>query len=150
MATKLGTYCATASDDLLKLTVRHESGTLCLPSCQTRLEIKVLRRWWMPLPGPPACFACFGLGKPACAKAAAAGELLPRADLGGLGGVEPPQRRERRHAVFRHGHKAFLWLGVRGEVTALLNGEKVMEVESTTRYRTGQFRQLVELYYLPL
>lgn len=41
--------------------------------------------------------------------------------------------------------KAFLWAGVRGHLTALLNGEKVMEEENLTRYRIGQFRNPVEL-----
>jgi hypothetical protein len=41
--------------------------------------------------------------------------------------------------------KAFLWVGVRGRVTALLNGEKVMEEENLTRYRVGQFQKPVEL-----
>jgi uncharacterized protein (DUF362 family) len=41
--------------------------------------------------------------------------------------------------------KAFLWVGVRGHVQALLNGEKVMEEENTTRYSVGQFRAPVEL-----
>jgi hypothetical protein len=41
--------------------------------------------------------------------------------------------------------KVFLWVGVRGRVSALLNGEKVMEEENTTRYRIGQFRQPIEL-----
>jgi hypothetical protein len=41
--------------------------------------------------------------------------------------------------------KAFLWAGVRGRLTALLNGEKVMEEENLTRYRIGQFRNPVEL-----
>ena len=44
------------------------------------------------------------------------------------------------------GHKkAFLWVGVRGRVTALLNGETVMQEENTTRYRIGQFQKPVEL-----
>ena len=44
------------------------------------------------------------------------------------------------------GHrKAFLWVGARGRVQALLNGEKVMEEENTTKYRVGQFRAPVEL-----
>jgi hypothetical protein len=41
--------------------------------------------------------------------------------------------------------KAFLWVGARGRVQALLNGEKIMEEENTTRYRVGQFRAPVEL-----
>ena len=44
------------------------------------------------------------------------------------------------------GHrKAFLWLALRGRVTALLNGEKVLEEESRTRYRVGQCQKPVEL-----
>jgi uncharacterized protein (DUF362 family) len=44
------------------------------------------------------------------------------------------------------GHKkAFLWVGVRGRVTAILNGETVMQEENTTRYRIGQFQKPVEL-----
>jgi uncharacterized protein (DUF362 family) len=41
--------------------------------------------------------------------------------------------------------KVYLWLGLRGRVTAKLNGETVLEVENTTRYRIGQFRQPVTL-----
>lgn len=41
--------------------------------------------------------------------------------------------------------KAMLWVGVRGRVTAFLNGEKVMEEEGTTRYRPGQFQAPVTL-----
>ncbi|MCW5982794.1 MAG: DUF362 domain-containing protein [Bryobacteraceae bacterium] len=41
--------------------------------------------------------------------------------------------------------KAYLWVGADGRVTALLNGQKVMEVENRTRYRVGQFQQPVEL-----
>jgi uncharacterized protein (DUF362 family) len=52
-------------------------------------------------------------------------------------------------AAFRiraEGHrKAFLWMGVRGKVTVLLNGEQVAEEESRTRYRVGQFQKPVEL-----
>ncbi len=39
----------------------------------------------------------------------------------------------------------YLWLGVRGRVRAQLNGETVLEVENSTRYRVGQFRQPVAL-----
>jgi uncharacterized protein (DUF362 family) len=41
--------------------------------------------------------------------------------------------------------RAFLWTGIRGRVTARLNGETVMEQENLTRYRVGQFQQEVEL-----
>jgi hypothetical protein len=41
--------------------------------------------------------------------------------------------------------KAFLWVGARGHVAALLNGEKVMEEENNTTYRFGQFQAPVEL-----
>jgi uncharacterized protein (DUF362 family) len=48
--------------------------------------------------------------------------------------------------VQSEGHrKAFLWTGAAGTVTAMLNGEKVMEEESLTRFRIGQFRVPVEL-----
>lgn len=44
------------------------------------------------------------------------------------------------------GHrKAFLWLALRGRLTALLNGEKVLEEDSRTRYRVGQIQKPVEL-----
>jgi hypothetical protein len=44
------------------------------------------------------------------------------------------------------GHrKAFLWVGGQGRVTAVLNGETVLEEMNRTRYRIGQFRQAVEL-----
>jgi uncharacterized protein (DUF362 family) len=38
-----------------------------------------------------------------------------------------------------------LWVGAHGHVTALLNGEKVMDEEAATRYRVGQFQTPVEL-----
>jgi uncharacterized protein (DUF362 family) len=41
--------------------------------------------------------------------------------------------------------KAFLWVGAHGQLTAFLNGEKVMEEQGTTRYRIGQFQKPVEL-----
>ena len=41
--------------------------------------------------------------------------------------------------------KAYLWVGARGQVTAYLNGAKVMEEEGMTRYRMGQFQAPVEL-----
>ncbi len=41
--------------------------------------------------------------------------------------------------------KGFLWLGLTGKVTALLNGEKIMEEENLTRYRVGQFQKAIEL-----
>jgi hypothetical protein len=41
--------------------------------------------------------------------------------------------------------KAYLWVGARGRVTALLNGQKVMEEEGITSFRPGQFQQPVEL-----
>jgi uncharacterized protein (DUF362 family) len=41
--------------------------------------------------------------------------------------------------------KAFLWTGIRGRVTARLNGETVIERENLTRYRIGQFQTGVEL-----
>jgi hypothetical protein len=48
--------------------------------------------------------------------------------------------------VRAEGHrKAFLWMGVRGKVTVLLNGEQVAEEESRTRYRVGQFQKPLEL-----
>jgi hypothetical protein len=48
--------------------------------------------------------------------------------------------------VRAEGHrKAFLWLGVSGKVLVHLNGEPVMERESQSRYRVGQFRSNVEL-----
>lgn len=48
--------------------------------------------------------------------------------------------------VRAEGHrKAFLWVGARGKVTAMLNGETVMEQVNRTRYRVGQFQQPVEL-----
>jgi len=49
--------------------------------------------------------------------------------------------------VIASGHrKAFLWVGVRGIVTAILNGAKVMQEEGVTRYRPGQFQAPVELH----
>ena len=41
--------------------------------------------------------------------------------------------------------KGFLWVGLRGLLTASLNGETVMEEENRTRYRIGQFQKPVEL-----
>lgn len=42
--------------------------------------------------------------------------------------------------------KAFLWLGISGKVLVRLNGEAVMQRESLSRYRVGQFRCNVELH----
>jgi uncharacterized protein (DUF362 family) len=48
--------------------------------------------------------------------------------------------------VIAEGHqKAFLWVGLKGRMSATLNGEPVMEAEGLTRYRVGQFRQAVQL-----
>ena len=41
--------------------------------------------------------------------------------------------------------KAYLWVGLRGKVTATLNGETVMQEENYTRYRVGQFQKPIEL-----
>ena len=41
--------------------------------------------------------------------------------------------------------KAFLRVGIRGRLTALLNGQTVLEAENLTRYRAGQFQKPVEL-----
>jgi hypothetical protein len=41
--------------------------------------------------------------------------------------------------------KAFLWVGVEGEVQARLNGVPVMREKNQTRYRIGQFQSPVEL-----
>jgi uncharacterized protein (DUF362 family) len=41
--------------------------------------------------------------------------------------------------------KAYLWLGARGKVLVLLNGQQVMQEENATRYRIGQFQAPVEL-----
>jgi uncharacterized protein (DUF362 family) len=41
--------------------------------------------------------------------------------------------------------KAFLWVGLKGRLTASLNGEQVMQADGLTRYRVGQFRTAVEL-----
>ena len=48
--------------------------------------------------------------------------------------------------VKAEGHrKAYLWVGARGHVTAMLNGARVMEQENLTQYRVGQFQTAVEL-----
>jgi uncharacterized protein (DUF362 family) len=48
--------------------------------------------------------------------------------------------------VTASGHrKGYLWLGVRGNVTARVNGEIVAQRESQTRYRVGQFQYPVSL-----
>jgi len=41
--------------------------------------------------------------------------------------------------------KGFLWLGLSGKATVLLNGQKIMEEEGLTRFRVGQYQQAVEL-----
>lgn len=41
--------------------------------------------------------------------------------------------------------KGFLWLGLTGKATVLLNGEKILEEEIRTRYRVGQVQKAVEL-----
>jgi uncharacterized protein (DUF362 family) len=64
----------------------------------------------------------------------AAGEAQPNATYGASARV-----------IADGSRKAFLWVGVRGRVTAMLNGEKVMEEENLTRYRVGQFQKPVEL-----
>jgi hypothetical protein len=58
---------------------------------------------------------------------------------------EPARYRAAARVVAGGNRKAFLWVGARGRVTALLNGEKVMQEEGTTRYRPGQFQAPVEL-----
>jgi len=48
--------------------------------------------------------------------------------------------------VRAEGHrKAVLWMGAVGAVSASLNGETVLQQESRSRHRIGQFRQPVEL-----
>ena len=41
--------------------------------------------------------------------------------------------------------RGYLWLGLRGKLSARLNGETVAKLESQTRYRVGQFQFPVEL-----
>lgn len=41
--------------------------------------------------------------------------------------------------------RGYVWLGVRGKVTARVNGETVAQVESQTRFRVGQFQFPVTL-----
>jgi hypothetical protein len=43
------------------------------------------------------------------------------------------------------GRKGLLWLGLSGRAKVTLNGQKIMEEESVTRFRVGQFQQPVEL-----
>jgi hypothetical protein len=42
-------------------------------------------------------------------------------------------------------HKGFLWMGLRGQVTARCNGETVAQFDSETRYRVGQFQFAIAL-----
>jgi uncharacterized protein (DUF362 family) len=61
-----------------------------------------------------------------------------------LGGPAPALAAAAR--VEADGHrKGFLWLGLSGKVTVELNGEKLLEEQSTKTYRVGQVRQAVEL-----
>jgi uncharacterized protein (DUF362 family) len=41
--------------------------------------------------------------------------------------------------------KGFLWMGLTGKATVLLNGQKIMEEEGLTRFRVGQYQQPIEL-----
>lgn len=41
--------------------------------------------------------------------------------------------------------KGFLWLGLTGKATVLLNGTRIMAEEGITRFRVGQYQQPVEL-----
>jgi hypothetical protein len=41
--------------------------------------------------------------------------------------------------------KGFLWLGLSGKATVLLNGQKIMQEEGLTRFRVGQYQQPIEL-----
>ncbi len=41
--------------------------------------------------------------------------------------------------------KGFLWVGVQGRVSVLVNGSRIMEEESTEDYRIGQFKVPMEL-----
>lgn len=69
-------------------------------------------------------------------------------DLAKATGVAPASGRVYKAAVTvdSRGHqKGFLWLGVRGSVTARCNGETMAQVESDTRYRVGQFQFAVSL-----
>jgi uncharacterized protein (DUF362 family) len=66
--------------------------------------------------------------------ARAAGEAPPEAVYGAAVRVRADGHR-----------KAFLWMGLRGRVTGLLNGEKFLEEENRTRYRVGQIQKPVEL-----
>ncbi|MBL8232492.1 MAG: DUF362 domain-containing protein [Bryobacterales bacterium] len=48
-------------------------------------------------------------------------------------------------AQSREAQRGYLWMGLRGKVTALVNGEVVAKFESQTRYRVGQFQFPVTL-----
>ena len=41
--------------------------------------------------------------------------------------------------------KGFLWLGLSGKVTVMLNGQQIAEEENITRYRVGQVQKPIEL-----
>ena len=68
-------------------------------------------------------------------------------DLAQAAGEAPPEATYGAAVRVRaEGHrKAFLWMGLGGRVTALLNGEKFLEEENRTRYRVGQIQKPVEL-----
>jgi len=41
--------------------------------------------------------------------------------------------------------KGYLWMGISGKAAVTLNGVKILEEESTTRFRVGQFQKEIEL-----
>ncbi len=69
-------------------------------------------------------------------------------DLPAATGVAPSNGTSYRAAVnvqSQGHHNGYLWLGLRGRLTARVNGETVATSESQTRYRTGQFQFPVAL-----
>jgi hypothetical protein len=71
-------------------------------------------------------------------------DTLDLAQVAGLAAPGAPYAAAVR--VRAEGHrKGFLWLGLRGRATVLLNGQQILEEESRTRYRVGQFQKPVEL-----
>ena len=67
--------------------------------------------------------------------------LRPAAALGGPAPVFAAVAKLRAEG----GRKGLLWLGLSGRATVTLNRQKIMEEESVTRFRVGQFQQPLEL-----
>jgi len=138
--------------EFLHLAQQRGLGTMDLRNIEVRGDEpdRLRRRWAKPRPWYGRCNREWRLTRDPSTDVASwrrytsATDTLDLAQA--LGEAPPGATYGAAVRVRAEGHrKAFLWLALRGRVTAFLNSEKVLEEESRTRYRVGQIQKPVEL-----